>query len=88
MITVAHTCSAPLIAFDNIYTVCEICLSIAINRAKPVCAIVIIKHNYIHVHMGEHKLIIITMLCFFVKLYRTCVSQDLLVHSVTQPYDI
>ena len=36
-------------------------LSIAINRAEPVCAIVIIEHNYIL--MCEHKLVINTLLC-------------------------
>ena len=36
-------------------------LSIAINRAEPVCAAVIIKHNYML--MYNHKIVINIMLC-------------------------
>ena len=36
-------------------------LSIAINRAEHVCAIVIIKHNYML--MCNHKIVIHIMLC-------------------------
>ena len=36
-------------------------LSIAINRAEPVCAAVIIKHNY--VLMCNHKIVINIVLC-------------------------
>ena len=48
-------------------------LSIAVNRTKPVCAVVIIEHNYIL--MCEHKLVLNTLQ--FVKLYRTDISRDL-----------
>ena len=50
-------------------------LSIAINRAEPVWATVIVVHKYLLV--CEHKLVHNKHIGMFVKPYRTCVSQDL-----------
>ena len=59
----SFTCHGPLIFSIKYRPISQtvFMLSIAINRAKHVCATVIIKHNYML--MCNHKIVINIMLC-------------------------